>query len=95
MPANGFPDLLDRAAILAALSPAARAQVQQLQVDDETESTQALALAAGPNAQDPDVLARETLGAHLSNASATAISRAESRAEAVAILLMTPEFQRR
>jgi len=45
MPANGFADLLDRAAILAALSPAARAQVQQLQVDDETESTQALALA--------------------------------------------------
>ena len=46
MPANGFPDLLDRAAILAALSPAARAQVRQLQVDDETESTQTLALAA-------------------------------------------------
>jgi uncharacterized protein (DUF1800 family) len=41
------------------------------------------------------MLARETLGAHLSTASATAISRAESRAEAVAILLMTPEFQRR
>jgi uncharacterized protein (DUF1800 family) len=54
-----------------------------------------LAVAAGPNIQDPDMLARETLGAHLSTASATAISRAESRAEAVAILLMTPEFQRR
>jgi uncharacterized protein (DUF1800 family) len=56
---------------------------------------QALAVAAGPNVQDPNVLARETLGAHLSTPSATAISRAESRAEAVAILLMTPEFQRR
>ena len=56
---------------------------------------QAMAVAAGPNVQDPNVLARETLGAHLSTRSATAISRAESRAEAVAILLMTPEFQRR
>ena len=56
---------------------------------------QAMAVAAGPNVQDPVVLARETLGAHLSARSATAIIRAESRAEAVAILLMTPEFQRR
>jgi len=38
-------DLLDREAMLAALSPAARAQVQHLQIDDETASTQALALA--------------------------------------------------
>jgi uncharacterized protein (DUF1800 family) len=49
----------------------------------------------GPNVQDPMALADAALGARLSPAAATAIRRAESRAEAVALLLMTPEFQRR
>lgn len=40
------PDLLDREAMLAALSPAARAQLACVQLDDVTESTQTLALAA-------------------------------------------------
>lgn len=39
-------DVLDRDALRAALSPQALAQLQHLQVDDETGSTQALALAA-------------------------------------------------
>ena len=56
---------------------------------------QVLAATVGPNVQDPMALAQATLGARLSPAAATAISRAESRAEAVALLLMTPEFQRR
>jgi uncharacterized protein (DUF1800 family) len=56
---------------------------------------QGLAAVAGPNVQDPMALADATLGARLTPAAATAISRAESRAEAVALLLMTPEFQRR
>jgi uncharacterized protein (DUF1800 family) len=56
---------------------------------------QGLAAAVGPNVQDPNALAAATLGARLSPASATAIRRAESRPEAVALLLMTPEFQRR
>ena len=56
---------------------------------------QALGAALGPGVQDPVVLAREALGARLSPASAMAIARAESRPEAVALLLMTPEFQRR
>ena len=56
---------------------------------------QGLAAFVGPNVQDPMALARDTLGARLSPAAATAIGRAESRSEAVALLLMTPEFQRR
>ena len=56
---------------------------------------QGLGALMGPNVQDPMALADATLGARLSPAAATAISRAESRAEAVALLLMTPEFQRR
>ncbi|WP_293353335.1 DUF1800 family protein [Phenylobacterium sp.] len=56
---------------------------------------QALGAVAGPQVQDPVALADQTLGVRLSPASAKAISRAESRAEAVALLLMTPEFQRR
>jgi uncharacterized protein (DUF1800 family) len=56
---------------------------------------QALAAQVGPNVQDPPALAAATLGARLSPAAATAIARAESRPEAVALLLMTPEFQRR
>jgi uncharacterized protein (DUF1800 family) len=56
---------------------------------------QQLGAFAGPGVQDPGALADQTLGARLSPAAATAIRRAESRAEAVALLLMTPEFQRR
>jgi uncharacterized protein (DUF1800 family) len=43
----------------------------------------------------PMQIARNTLGARLTPATATAISRAESRTEAFSILLMSPEFQRR
>jgi uncharacterized protein (DUF1800 family) len=44
---------------------------------------------------DPIQSARSALGARLTPASATAIARAETRPEAFAILLMSPEFQRR
>ena len=56
---------------------------------------QQIAAVVGPRGQDPNALAEQTLGGRLGAASATAISRAESRREAVALLLMTPEFQRR
>lgn len=56
---------------------------------------QGLAAIVGPNVADPVALAERTLGARLTSTSATAIRRAESRTEAVALLLMTPEFQRR
>ena len=44
---------------------------------------------------DPMALAHEALGGRLNLNTQTAISRAESRAEGLAILLMSPEFQRR
>jgi len=44
---------------------------------------------------DPIQVAKASLGARLSPAALTAISRAESREDAFAILLMSPEFQRR
>jgi uncharacterized protein (DUF1800 family) len=44
---------------------------------------------------DPNQAARQTLGARLSPEAATAIARAETRPEAFAVLLMSPEFQRR
>ncbi len=56
---------------------------------------QALAARLGPRIEDPVGLADQALGARLSPASAKAIARAESRPEAVALLLMSPEFQRR
>ncbi len=56
---------------------------------------QGLACALGPGVQDPVALAERTLGARLSPMAATAIGRAETRTEAVALLLMSPEFQRR
>ena len=43
----------------------------------------------------PVDLGREVLGVRLQPATATALARAESRPEAFAILLMSPEFQRR
>jgi len=45
--------------------------------------------------RDPNELAREALGARLTPLVAKTISRAETREEGLAILLMSPEFQRR
>jgi uncharacterized protein (DUF1800 family) len=44
---------------------------------------------------DPNEAARQALGARLGPDAATAIARAETRREAFAVLLMSPEFQRR
>lgn len=44
---------------------------------------------------DPVVLARASLGARLTSLTAQTIARAETRAEGLAVLLMSPEFQRR
>ncbi len=44
---------------------------------------------------EPMQIAQNTLGDQLAPSTATAITRAESRAEAFSILLMSPEFQRR
>jgi uncharacterized protein (DUF1800 family) len=51
--------------------------------------------AARAPAADPTRFANQALGARLTPAAATAIARAETRPEAVALLLMSPEFQRR
>jgi len=51
--------------------------------------------AAAVQGRDPKLLASEALGARLSPALASAVARAESRSEAFALLLMSPEFQRR
>ncbi|OYU70622.1 MAG: hypothetical protein CFE28_11855 [Alphaproteobacteria bacterium PA2] len=45
--------------------------------------------------RDPRVLAMDALGARLQPETATMIARAESRAEGLALLLMSPEFLRR
>jgi len=55
---------------------------------------QAFAAAASAD-RDPSGLATEALGARLSTPTATAIARSETRAEGLALLLMSPEFQRR
>ncbi|HVN00887.1 MAG TPA: DUF1800 family protein [Caulobacteraceae bacterium] len=47
------------------------------------------------NGRDPSQLAVDALGAQLTPLVAKAISRAETREEGLAILLMSPEFQRR
>ncbi|SFJ75840.1 DUF1800 family protein [Caulobacter sp. UNC279MFTsu5.1] len=44
---------------------------------------------------DPNLLAQTALGARLTPPVAKAVARAETRREAVALLLMSPEFQRR
>ncbi len=44
---------------------------------------------------DPNTIARDALGARLSEPVRAAVARAESRQEALSILLMSPEFQRR
>jgi uncharacterized protein (DUF1800 family) len=51
--------------------------------------------SASASQHDPVQVAHDVLGARLTAAVATAISRAESRSEGLAILLMSPEFQRR
>jgi uncharacterized protein (DUF1800 family) len=56
---------------------------------------EAFAARVVPADAQPMQIAENTLGARLSPATATAISRAESRTEAFSILLMSPEFQRR
>ena len=45
--------------------------------------------------RDPNLLAADALGARLSSETAKAVARSESRAEGFALLLMSPEFQRR
>jgi uncharacterized protein (DUF1800 family) len=50
---------------------------------------------AAVRGRDPMALARDALGARLNQNTAAAIARAESRAEGFAVLLMSPEFQRR
>jgi uncharacterized protein (DUF1800 family) len=47
------------------------------------------------NGRDPVQMAHDALGARLTPLVATAIQRAETREEGLAILLMSPEFQRR
>ncbi|MGC1301263.1 MAG: DUF1800 domain-containing protein [Caulobacteraceae bacterium] len=58
---------------------------------------QGFAGAHAPKAggRDPVQVAQEALGARLTPATLTAVQRAESRQEAFAVLLMSPEFQRR
>jgi uncharacterized protein (DUF1800 family) len=51
--------------------------------------------AAAVGARDPKTLAADALGARLRPLTATMIARAESRPEGFALLLMSPEFQRR
>lgn len=53
-----------------------------------------LAARVGPKL-DPPGLAQDVLGGLLSDETKTAIKRAESRPQALALLLMSPEFQRR
>ena len=54
------------------------------------------AFAAGAVADhDPVILAQASLGARLTPLTAQTIARAETRAEGLAVLLMSPEFQRR
>ena len=44
---------------------------------------------------DPTDIAQNTFGALLSNETKGALGRAESRSQALALLLMSPEFKRR
>lgn len=55
---------------------------------------EAFAAVVAPE-RDPNALARSGLGARLSPKVEKAVARAESRPEALALLLMSPEFQRR
>jgi uncharacterized protein (DUF1800 family) len=53
------------------------------------------AAANAPSDAAPIQLADAALGSRLTPATRTAIARAETRSEALALLLMSPEFQRR
>ena len=57
--------------------------------------SEAFSAAVEPLVGQPTEVAQSALGARLSSPVATAIARAESRPEALAILMMSPEFQRR
>ncbi len=57
--------------------------------------SEAFSQVAAPVVGQPIQIAQNSLGAQLSPPVALAISRAESRPEALSILLMSPEFQRR
>lgn len=57
--------------------------------------SEAFAAAVEPVMGQPTEVAQNALGPRLTPPVATAIARAESRPEALAILLMSPEFQRR
>jgi uncharacterized protein (DUF1800 family) len=57
--------------------------------------SEAFAAAVEPVMGQPSDVARSALGARLTSPVATAIAHAESRPEALAVLLMSPEFQRR
>ena len=58
------------------------------------EAAQRLASSTGQG-RDARALAPKVLGARLSDATSTAISRAESPATGLALLLVSPEFLRR
>ncbi|HYE46238.1 MAG TPA: DUF1800 family protein [Caulobacter sp.] len=55
---------------------------------------EAFSAAVAPE-RDPEAIARQALGARLTEPVARAVARAESRPEALSLLLMSPEFQRR
>jgi uncharacterized protein (DUF1800 family) len=57
--------------------------------------SETFAARAAPAEGQPQDWAKGALGARLTPAVLTAVSRAESRPEALAILIMSPEFQRR
>jgi len=57
--------------------------------------SEAFSQVAAPVSAQPMQIAQNSLGAQLTPPVAQAISRAESRPEAMSILLMSPEFQRR
>jgi uncharacterized protein (DUF1800 family) len=57
--------------------------------------SETFAAAAAPVIGQPMQIAQNTLGAQLTPPVALAVNRAESRPEALSILLMSPEFQRR
>jgi uncharacterized protein (DUF1800 family) len=52
-------------------------------------------VAQAPPALEPGAVAAEALGPMQGEKLATALARAESRPQALAVLLMSPEFQRR
>ena len=82
---NGFPDTVDAWASSEGL--ATRIDVANL-IANATPGQ-------GPARTDPRRFAAETLGALLSKDTEHAISRAETKVQAVSIAFLSPEFQRR